>query len=79
MFPVVVFVLSRIRIDWEFRETINLEKSACYFSEIKELAPNMYQRSTLQKMFFSYDDNGLEIRFRPDEKFDPDCKQVRIK
>ena len=30
----------------------------------------------MQKIFFSYDDDNLEIRFKPDEKFDPDVGKL---
>ena len=76
--PLVALVLSRLKTDWEFKETIKLEKSANCLPEIKKLIPSVFQRSTLQKIFFSYDDDNLEIRFKPDEKFDPDVSKLGL-
>jgi len=76
--PIVLLLLTRLRSNWNFKETIKLEKAADYLIEIKNILPTVYQRATLQKIFSTYSDNSLEMKFTPDENFDPNAPKVGI-
>ncbi|MGC9086855.1 MAG: hypothetical protein ACP5IT_11740 [Thermoproteota archaeon] len=77
-FPVVLLMLANTTANFEFKEEIRLENFASYLPDIKSLLPSVYQKVTLQKIFYSYNDD-LEIRFKPDEKFDSEANRKIVK